>query len=228
MTVKTKFIVFDGMDNCGKSTLINTLTKVYPWVHEIKFPKTLPSGSLLRINTEKDFELLFSTFDLLTDHDTYLLDRFVVSNLVYDKVLRGEDTGISKFYHAEFLRRFHVLEIFLTRPYITSNFVDDRIKLSREQFNTGLYEYLQYGENYQLLNRDGDDKPCGVNEDIHSIIKTRCHEFIDTPSHLLQDHQGGKNAMRLYFSRYGKEASSLEEAEAFVKRVFTTSTTQLL
>jgi hypothetical protein len=181
------------MDNCGKSTVINTLTKVYPWVHEIKFPKTLPSGALLRINTEKDFELLFSTFDLLDKGFTYVLDRFVVSNLVYDKVLRGEDTGVSKFYRAEFLRRFHVLEIFLTRPYITQDFVDDRIKLSRAQFNAGLYEYLQYGENYQLLNRNENDEPDGMNKSLSSTIYSRCHEFIDTPSHSLQDYKEGRD-----------------------------------
>ena len=69
---KTKFIVFDGMDNCGKSTLISDLVRdLWPVVKEIKFPKTLPSGNLLRIKEEKDFELLFSMFDLLDSTRTY-------------------------------------------------------------------------------------------------------------------------------------------------------------
>lgn len=175
---KTKFIVFDGMDNCGKSTLIQNLVRDrWPVTKEIKFPKTLPSGALLRINTEKDFELLFSMFELLDPKKVYLLDRFVVSNLVYDKVLRGEETSLSKQYHDEFLRRFEVLEIFVTRPHIGSDFIDDRIKLTRAQFNAGIDEYKQYGPNYQILNRDDRDQPTTATPERVDVLR-RCNEFI--------------------------------------------------
>jgi GTPase SAR1 family protein len=160
VSAKTSFIVFDGMDNCGKSTMMRQVKHACPGAaHIIEFKKTLPSGDLLRINTEKDFELLFSMFELLDPSKVYLLDRFVVSNLVYDKVLRGESTAVSEFYHAEFLRRFDVLEVFFTRPPVTQPFVDDRIKLTVEQFNAGLTEYQKYGTNYQVLDRDTDDQP---------------------------------------------------------------------
>ena len=176
---KTKFIVFDGMDNCGKSTLISDLVRdLWPVVKEIKFPKTLPSGNLLRIKEEKDFELLFSMFDLLDSTRTYLMDRFIVSNLVYDKVLRGEDTQLSRYYYDEFKRRFDVLEIFVTRPPIAADFIDDRIKLTRDQFNAGLEEYKKYGANHQILFRDENDQPARETQE-RQVVLQECIEFIN-------------------------------------------------
>jgi GTPase SAR1 family protein len=174
--MKTKFIIVDGPDGAGKSTLISTLCDDKSAV-EIKFKKTLPSGTLLRINAEKDFELLFSMFDLLDKSKTYVLDRFLVSNLVYDKVLRGEDTEVSKFYYEELKNRFNVLEIFLTRPHIQEDFEDDRIKMSRTQFNLMIDEYKRYGLNYPILNRSIDDQPLGPNKYYNTVLK-QCNRFI--------------------------------------------------
>lgn len=160
MSVRTKFIVFDGMDNCGKSTLLKDVGRdFWPESKEVKFPKTMPSGALLRMNTEKDFEILFTMFKLLDPRKTYLLDRFIVSNLVYDKVLRGEDVALSHHYYAEFKRRFSVMEVFVTRPPIATEFIDDRISLTIDQFNAGIEEYKKYGPNHQILIRDENDQP---------------------------------------------------------------------
>lgn len=179
MSVRTKFIVFDGMDNCGKSTLLRDLAKdFWPHTKEIKFPKTMPSGALLRMNTEKDFEILFTMFELLDPAKTYLLDRFIVSNLVYDKVLRNEDTSLSQFYYSEFKRRFEVLEIFVTRPHIGEAFVDDRIKLTVDQFNAGIEEYKRYGENNQILLRDKNDNP-STPLPARDILYRKCADFIN-------------------------------------------------
>lgn len=178
MYSQTKFIVFDGMDNCGKSTMISDLSRdLWPKAKEIKFPKTLPSGTLLRMNTEKDFEVLFTMFDLLDHSKTYLMDRFIVSNLVYDKILRGENTALSQHYYAEFKRRFKVLEIFVTRPPIRSEFIDDRIKITVEQFNAGLEEYKKYGPNHVVLLRDSDDQP-STPTTVRSSLMELCSHFI--------------------------------------------------
>ena len=178
MSGKTKFIVFDGMDNCGKSTMIADLARdLWPHCKEIKFKKTLPSGDLLRIVAEKDFELLFSMFDLLPRGTTFLMDRFMVSNLVYDKVLRGLDTSVSREYYKEFKERFDVKEIFVTRPRIKKDFIDDRIKLTRDQFNAGLDEYLNYGPNYHVLHRDENDNPSSPTHD-REFLMTQCADYI--------------------------------------------------
>ena len=178
MSLRTKFIVFDGMDNCGKSTLLKDVARdMWPHAKEIKFPKTMPSGALLRMNTEKDFEILFTMFDLLDPSKTYLMDRFIVSNLVYDKVLRGEDVALSHHYYAEFKRRFDVLEVFVSRPPITVEFIDDRISLTIEQFNAGIEEYKKYGPNYQILLRDEHDNPTTPNAG-RDILYRQCTNFI--------------------------------------------------
>lgn len=162
MSAKTKFLVFEGMDNCGKSTLLKGTLASYSHAQELKFPKTLPSGALLRINTEKDFEILFTMFELLPAENVYLMDRFIPSNIVYDKVLRDEDVSLSQHYWDQFNERFDVSLIVLTRPHIKSDFIDDRIKLTSKQFNQALDEYQQFGNNYQLLDRDASDQPSKV------------------------------------------------------------------
>ena len=164
MSYPTSFIVFEGMDNCGKSTLLqNTLERYPSWSKELKFPKTLPSGALLRFGGEKDFETMFALFEHLDPKFTYFMDRFIPSNMVYDKVLRGEDVSQSLYYWKEFNRRFNVTTIILTRPPIRGDFVDDRIKLTKDQFNAALKEYKLYGHNYQLLDRDIEtDQPARI------------------------------------------------------------------
>jgi thymidylate kinase len=159
---KRRFIVFEGMDNCGKSTQIQRVLNSYKDAIELKFPKTLPSGALLRMNTEKDFEMLFTLFHHLDGSKVYLLDRFIPSNIVYDSVLRGESAGLSHEYWERFKSEFDVITIILTRPEIKSDFVDDRIKMTKDQFNQALHVYRQLGTNYQLLDRDENDQPSGV------------------------------------------------------------------
>lgn len=165
--MKTKFLVVDGMDNAGKSTFIHHIIQdAEGLAKQIKFKKTLPSGDLLRITEEKDFELLFSSFELFDQRFTYILDRFIVSNLVYDKVLRGLDTSVSQKYYAEFKERFNVMEMFFTRPPISAAFVDDRISMSEAQFNAGIIEYQKYGVNYDILTRDELGRPNGTSPEV--------------------------------------------------------------
>jgi thymidylate kinase len=170
----TKFLIFDGVDEVGKSTFIEMI-KMNPQckdkVVELNFPKLLPSGTLLRINDEKSFELLFSVFDYLDPKYTYILDRFITSNLVYDKVLRSEDVSVSMHYWAEFMTRFNVKQYLFTRPEIQKDFVDDKIKLSRDQFNGCIAEYKKYGTNHMLLQRNSFDMLIGVDMPLkHQLI----------------------------------------------------------
>lgn len=179
MGAKTKFIILDSPDNCGKSTFIQDLLFHYDRVQEIKFKKTLPSGELLRINTEKDFELLFSMFELLDKRKTYILDRFIVSNLVYDKIFRNaspEYLALSKKYYEELKSRFDVLEIFLSREKITEDFVDDRISIPKDKFNAIIDEYHEYGPAWFLLDRH--DGKTVLNEHVHHQLMAKCNSFI--------------------------------------------------
>jgi hypothetical protein len=159
---KIKFICFEGPDMAGKSTFIDFLTNPkykaelmpgeshYPF-KEIKFNKVLPSGELLRINTEKDFELLFTSWKHLDPNNIYILDRFILSNLVYDKVFRGESTAVSEMANTKFKNEFDVLEIILTRDYIHQDFLDDKITIPKDKFNAVIDEYKKYGIYYHVV-----------------------------------------------------------------------------
>lgn len=153
--MKTKFLVFDGVDNTGKSTVIRDLNSRLPdQLVELKFPKILPSGELLRINDEKSFELLFTMFEHLDRSKTYVLDRFITSNLVYDKVLRNEDISKSVYYWAEFQQRFDVKLFLFTRPHIEHDFEDDKIRMPLSAFNGCIDEYKKYGPNVDFIVRE--------------------------------------------------------------------------
>lgn len=180
--MRTKFLIFDGVDEVGKSTFIEQVKanpRIQGRVVELNFPKLLPiSGDLLRINDEKSFELLFAAFEYLNPQYTYILDRFITSNLVYDKVLRGETTSVSTYYWNEFNDRFLVKQILLTRPEIDHDFVDDKIKMPRDTFNACIREYRNYGVNHMLVQRDPSGAVCGVDEKVHKLIMDKVQNFI--------------------------------------------------
>lgn len=179
--MRTKFLIFDGVDEVGKSTFIETL-KMNPEVSgkvvELNFPKLLPSGKLLRINDEKSFELLFSVFDYLDPQFTYILDRFITSNLVYDKVLRDEDVTSSLYYWNQFLTRFNVQQYIFTRPPIDHDFVDDKIKMSKDKFNGCIEEYKKYGVNHMLLVRNQQGQVTGVDTALKAAVTEDIVSFI--------------------------------------------------
>lgn len=180
--MRTKFLIFDGVDEVGKSTFIEQLkanARCSGGVVELNFPKLLPiSGDLLRINDEKSFELLFAAFEYLDPRYTYILDRFITSNFVYDKVLRGETTSVSTYYWNELNDRFLVKQILLTRPEIDHDFVDDKIKMPKDTFNACIREYRNYGVNHMLVQRDATGTVSGVDEDVRKMLVEKCIKFI--------------------------------------------------
>jgi hypothetical protein len=178
---KTKFIIFEGVDEVGKSSFIEQI-KAHPAcagkVVELNFPKVLPSGELLRINDEKSFELLFSVFEYLDPSYTYILDRFITSNLVYDKVLRNEETSISSYYWGRFLGKFNANQYIFTRPYIDHDFVDDKIKMPMDTFNRCITQYHEYGTNHMLVLRE-NGKIIGVDEFVRDSIMKQVIEIVN-------------------------------------------------
>jgi hypothetical protein len=179
---ETRFLIFDGVDEVGKSTFIEQV-KAHPnaqgKVVELEFPKLLPlSGDLLRINDEKSFELLFAAFKYLDPQYTYILDRFITSNLVYDKVLRGEITKVSMHYWDQFRDLFNVKQILFTRPEINHDFVDDKIMMSKNEFNACIREYHTHGTNHQLVLRDAAGTVSGVDEKVRKLVMDKVLNFI--------------------------------------------------
>ena len=96
--MKTKIIFVEGPDDSGKTTLIQTLKSTLPKsianrLVELEFNKGL--NGLLRINTEEQFEILKSLLPNLCREKIYIVDRCYLSNIVYDRVLRGETAEAS-------------------------------------------------------------------------------------------------------------------------------------
>jgi len=154
---RTKFIIVEGVDGVGKSSVKNHILKHYPQAIEVKFEKNLPiSGDLTRINTEKDLMVLSTLFPMLSQNNVYVLDRFILSNLVYDGVFRGEDTAMSMYYYKKFKEENNVLELIFTRDHIDEDFVDDRIAIPKDVFNCLIDEYKKYGPNHQVISHTTD------------------------------------------------------------------------
>lgn len=176
---RTKFIIVEGVDGVGKSSIKDRILSQYAEACEIKFQKNLQiTGELTRINTEKDLMILSTLFPMLSQDRVYVLDRFILSNLVYDGVFRGEDTSMSLYYYKKFKEENNVLELIFTRDHITTDFVDDRIAIPMDQFNSLIDEYAKYGPNYQIIkHREG-----GIDliSDIHAQVVDLIHKFITT------------------------------------------------
>lgn len=173
---KIRFVVVEGPDGAGKSTLIDSLAGIIG-LQQIEFPKTLPSGALLRINTEKDFELLFATFEHLDRRFTYLIDRFMLSNIVYDSILRNEDVSLSEKYRKIFADRFDVLEIVLTRDHIGMAFEDDRIKMPAAAFNDIVDYYEKLAVSHKIVSRNRANEVVSVNLEVFDALVEEVKQF---------------------------------------------------
>jgi hypothetical protein len=101
------------------------------------------------------------------------------SNLVYDKVLRDEDTTVSEHYWNEFNSRFDVQQYLFTRPEIYTDFMDDKISMSRDKFNGCIREYHKYGVNHMLLLRDEDGKVLHADKELEQNLLQDILHFVN-------------------------------------------------
>lgn len=153
--MQPKFIILDGPDGSGKTTLAKKLEK--SGARMFKYPKRLNNGDLFRINTESHFEILRMTLPYFGP-GVYVTDRFYLSNIVYDKILRDEDITASLNFRSWFVENMDVTEVILTRPKIKTDFEDDLLKMPKETFNSIIDEYRQYGRNYDIINNKTDEE----------------------------------------------------------------------
>jgi thymidylate kinase len=145
--LKTKLIFIDGPDDSGKTTFIQTLKKTLPpalghRLVELKFNKGL--GGLLRINRDDQFEILKALLPHLCRENIYIVDRCYLSNIVYDKVLRNEDSTSSLEFRDWCQENLTSIEIVLDRPYIEEDFADDLLSIDKKQFNEIIDEYRKF------------------------------------------------------------------------------------
>lgn len=91
-------LIIEGMDNCGKSTLINQLRKDYftrprTIVHHSSSPPN--DTDMPDLWESRHYDDLFSTFKELVENDIYdvLLDRFHLGAIVYGAKYRQSPPG---------------------------------------------------------------------------------------------------------------------------------------
>ncbi|MFK5882828.1 MAG: hypothetical protein QM489_00655 [Candidatus Izemoplasma sp.] len=183
---KIKLIMVDGPDGAGKTTFIRSLLQK----HKAKLftmPKSAPDGSLMKINTAKHFEIMKAFLVLLDPNYTYIFDRCYLSNLVYD-----ENQSESMIFREWLLEKseINLLEIILLRNHVVEDFEDDKISLSRDQFNRIIDRYELFS-NYltppKIFNTiiwgydDFTDMPCvtSVSQMQFDLAHLEVENFID-------------------------------------------------
>ena len=92
---KTKILIIEGPDNCGKDTLIRTisLTKKVSVIHCSEPVKCDTPEESLRIQKAHFLELADSIIDLYkeNDYDYIIMNRFHYGELIYGQMYRGEN-----------------------------------------------------------------------------------------------------------------------------------------
>lgn len=141
-----QFIVVEGPDNAGKSSLIKLL--VAEGVQELKFPKRTSDG-LFKIESVNDFAIFETMLDNLAD-GMYVIDRFLISNMVYEGIRCGKSAQryIDKF--NELNEKYNFTWVVLTRNKLGVDFDDDNISLSKDGFNMVIDSYSTYCKLLQI------------------------------------------------------------------------------
>ena len=92
---KTKILIIEGPDNCGKDTLIKTiaLNKRVSVIHCSKPVECDTSEESLRIQRAQFLELADSIIDLYkeNDYDYIIMNRFHYGEMIYGQMYRNEN-----------------------------------------------------------------------------------------------------------------------------------------
>jgi len=140
MQNKIRFVVFEGADGTGKSTAADHLCTRPNYVR-VDVRKYLNGFPLDGMDPKIAYPMLFSCFENFDPGNVYVLDRFILSDIVYNHVLRGKD--IQEFYNSwdTFIEKFDVLPVILDRDPVEHDFEDDKIAMTSSQFNQLIATY---------------------------------------------------------------------------------------
>lgn len=151
-------ILVEGPDNSGKSTFIKSLVR--EGFTLLEFPKKTSEGKFKCVSVN-EVAIFLTMCQYLDPSKVYVLDRGMLSNIVYDGIVPGNDELIRSMLVdlLKFTRENNVFVVPLTRNNIDFDFEDDLIKLPKDKFNSvvaafdSLYSELHL-ESDQLLDHD--------------------------------------------------------------------------
>ncbi|AZV01170.1 hypothetical protein vBSdyM006_033 [Shigella phage vB_SdyM_006] len=162
-------VAIEGPDNTGKTTLIQHLINNEGFTL-LEFPKKTSDG-LFTIATRNEVAIFDTMLNHLDPSKKYILDRCFLSNMVYyiyrkhhgkSFVIKETQETFNNYVMDLINLKNKCLVIGLTRNKINSDFEDDLIKLSKEQFNDIITVYDMFYEefgirNFKLLEHDSNN-----------------------------------------------------------------------
>lgn len=128
---KPKFVVFEGPERAGKSFMTGYLSSRKPF--EI-FRVVSQDDRIERHDYKAKLQILDRMKDVALDK-IHILDRFILTDLVYDKVVRNAPVDEFALVARRFVAENDVLVVKLKGERVKRDYVDDKIELSRAQFN---------------------------------------------------------------------------------------------
>lgn len=154
---KIKFIILEGAEKSGKTLVKNTLLELNSQFEEYKIITDEP---VIQRQTAEEKIALFDKFDKLEIGKVYILDRFILTDIVYNQVLRPQETTNQFFDLArKFAARYDVLCINLDRNLAHFSYQDDKIQLSADELNLiiKLYRYTKFPKVFNWSRQMVDD-----------------------------------------------------------------------
>lgn len=139
MSKDIRFVVLEGIDGTGKTSTVNELCSWDRYVNLDPF-----DGNTAPHPTIDTARALIRTFKHLDKSKVYVLDRFLMSDVVYNHTLRGSETGNWSELMKDFCKEFDVLYVILDPDSNDCDYVDSKISLSRIDYTriVEMYRYL--------------------------------------------------------------------------------------
>lgn len=136
---RIKFLVIEGPDDSGKTTLVKTLCESHSGFVELNM--RWDETKRLVFDAEEKIPMVMSTFKHFDPDNVYVIDRFLMSDLIYDSILRGRDVTLYQKHLDKFRKDFDVMYVVLDRNDVNGDHEDSKIRIPHHKFQEIIEEY---------------------------------------------------------------------------------------
>lgn len=171
LETKPILVLVEGADQAGKTTLINKLLQEES-ISLLEFPKS-NNGKPFKIETNSELQCYVSMAKNLDKSVTWVQDRGILSNIVYNENFFEHDIVNQVLFLEQLNKNTRLLVVILDRPYVTSDFKDDLIDVSKDKFNTYIdaYRGIKLNVSFNVINGKilNDNFECD-NKEFNNIV----------------------------------------------------------